>query len=111
MEQVMDSAFRATQANYEQGYKDGFEEGRQIATASSYDAGWEDGFDRGKTVAHLELPSETDLWGEIVDQALDRLIRHFDRTDARVAEALRDVLKDLHHPSRIWDAPKEKTHA
>lgn len=107
MEQVMDSAFRATQANYEQGYKDG----RHDGASAAYDTGFNDGYETGQADAQRGMLTEADFWDRCVDAALDRLIRHFDRTDARVAEALRDVLKDLHHPSRIWDAPKENTHA
>lgn len=99
----MDAAFRANQAGYAQGYKDG----RQDASANAYDEGWNDGYEVGKADATREALTRADLWEGIVDDALDLLVRHFDRTDGHVSDALREVLKDLQHPSRVWDTPKE----
>lgn len=103
----MDPAFRASQAGYEQGYKDG----RLDNCASAYDDGWTDGYAAGQADARRGAPTEADLWPGVVDEALDRLVRFFDATDPATANALRDVLKDFQHPSRVWDAPKEASNA
>lgn len=112
---IMDAAFRATQADYDEGYKDGHREGYQ----QGYEVGraddeakietraYNEGYADGQSDAERGNLTYADLWEPIVDEALDLLIRHFDREFPAVATSLREVMGDYNHPSRIWDTPKE----
>lgn len=113
---TMDAAFRATQADYDEGYNDGHREGYEAGydagqldaertTDEALEAEFSKGYDEGKADAERDQLTYSDYWGVAVDEALDILVRHFDGADPAVSAALRDVMRDYNHPSRIWDAP------
>lgn len=73
------------------GFIDGYQQGRQDSEREA------------KLLASFNWP---DRWEAMTDEVLDRLVRHFDRANPLVAQELRRVRKDYHHPSNVWAAPR-----
>lgn len=116
---TMDAAFRATQADYDEGYKDGEREGYKAGynvglmdaertSDEALEAAFDKGYAEGQSDAERDALTEPDYWHDHIAEGLDLLVRYFDAiNDLHTSDAIRAVLSDYSHPSRVWDTPKE----